>query len=395
VLVITTLLILALVLSACGKDKKAESTTPESAAAQEVATEAPAAAPTDTPAPTPTFTPPAPEPTDTPESAEAGQAPAETAGPSYASPEEVLDSYRTKGLLKNSIVYPDGRTEVSATEMSGAFVKTDGPYGSDQLFDFKSAMNDTTEESFTIYEVGDNLYLNTQGEWITVGRDQESMYNMLADVFVTTLQEIGFYIGEAKDAKDETINGIDAIHYSIDDPIAFARLADINPEQDGELQSVQVDVWVAKDGNFVVKYLLEAKITNAPATDDQGNEVKTDQEVRWEFELYDINADIEIVLPEDAPEPGTINVPGFEPGEFPLPPETEVGTSFFGTVELTSDLSEDDFVAFYKKTLGDLGWSVEGAMGFWTFTKDDTSFSMMLSTDEQTGKTTATFLPNE
>ncbi len=394
-------LLLAVSLAACsGKDKEKEqgqAAQEAPAAEQQAPTDTPAPKPTDTPVPEPTDTP-APEPTATPESSEAagGEAapsgePSEETTSIFAQPSETLPSFRFRGKLVQVLTLEDGTEEVTRMETEGAFVKTDSPQGGDQYFAITTA-DPSGEESMTMYEVGENIYINTEGEWIVLPRDESGMYSMFADLFTNPMGEMAFFAEEAKKVGEEEINGIKTVHYRIDDPLVFAELADMT-EEDGELVTASVDVWVAKDGNYIVKYKLTAEAKGAQTFDSQGNEVVGDERVDWEFELYDVGADIVIEVPEDAPQPGELNVPGFGEGEFPLPPDTEVGTSLFGTAMLESNLSEEEFIQFYKDALPD--WTIEGGFGIYTFSKGDTSFSMLLEQDEETGKLNAVLLPNE
>ncbi len=392
-------LILALSLAACGgkdKEKKEEAAQEAPAAEQQAPTDTPAPKPTDTPVPEPTDTP-APEPTDTPESSPATGNEATPGGEEstavFAQPSESLPSFRFRGKLVQTLTLPDGTEEISRVEMEGAFVKTEGPQGSDQYFVINN-VDPSGEESMTLYEVGENLYIQTEGEWIVLPRNESGMYTMIADLFANPMSEMAFFAEEAKKVGDEEVNGIETVHYRIDDPLVFKRMAEMTAEE-GELVSASMDVWVAKEGNYIVKYKLSAEQKGTTTYDSQGNEVVGDQRIDWEFELYDVGADIVIQVPEDAPQPGQLNVPGFEEGEFPIPPDTEVGTSFFGTAMLESNLSEEEFMQFYRDALESQGWSIEGGFGVYTFTKGDTSFSMLVETDEETGKLTAVLLPNE
>ncbi len=392
-------LLLAVSLAACGgKDKEKEEAAQEAPAAEQQApTDTPAPKPTDTPVPEPTDTP-VPEPTATPESSEAAGGEAAPGGESgeettsfFAQPSETLPSFRFRGKLVQVLVLEDGTEEISRMETEGAFVKTDSPQGGDQYITITTA-DPSGEESMTMYEVGENIYINTEGEWIVLPREEAGLYTMFATLFTNPMAEMGFFAEEAKKVGEEEVNGIETIHYRIDDPLVFKELADLS-EEEGELVQASVDVWVAKDGNYIVKYKLTAEQKGTKTFDSQGNEVIGDERVDWEFELYDVGADIVIEVPEDAPQPGQLNVPGFEEGEFPLPPNTEVGLSLFGTAMLESDLSEEEFIQFYKDALPD--WTIEGGFGIYTFTKGDTSFSMLLEQDEETGKLTAVLLPNE
>ncbi len=396
-------LLLAVTLAACGGDEEPEPTdTPVPAAAAPTDTPVP---PTDTPVP-PTNTP-AP-PTDTPAAtsppaAEGGQtsgegsgaatetgneAPAESSGSLYASPGEVLNSFRSRGSFAMSSTVAEAPAEQQVVQLEGAYVAADHAYGSDEYVSMTVEQGDTTQ-TIAIYKVGDSVLVNSEGEWITVGRDNAGMFTLMADVFTNMMGEVIVNMDEATNLGEEAINGVQAVHYQVNDPEVFKRMAQITGEEEGVIESVDVNVWVATDGNYVVKYAIQASVTGVSITDDAGNNVLADQTVDWSFEIYDINSpDIAIVLPEDAPEPGVIVIPGFAEGEFPLPEGAKIEMSMFGMPQISSDLSEQELIDFYQQALTDLGWTFEGSMGFYQVSKGETSFTMWFSTDTETGKTT-------
>ena len=88
-------------------------------------------------------------------------------------------------------------------------------------------------------------------------------------------------------------------------------------------------------------------------------------------------------------------MPGFDPGQFPLPPETQIEANMFGITTMTSSLSPDEVIAFYTDALTGLGWSVEGMAGFYNWTKDDFSLSMVIGPDEETGGSSITLMPGQ
>jgi hypothetical protein len=90
---------------------------------------------------------------------------------------------------------------------------------------------------------------------------------------------------------DEYVNDILCHHYVIDrtDP------ADESNRTEGE-------VWIAAEGNYIVKYTLQIKSTD-PDTGDTGR-------ANWEYEVSDINAPITIERPTDCEEAVVGEFPG-------------------------------------------------------------------------------------
>lgn len=406
-ILLSTLLavLLALSLAACGGESTEPTASPTDTATAVPATDTPVAEPSATPVPQPTETP-VPQPTATPaaESATGGETGEETATPepaaeetgdagTFTAPGDALSSFRSRGDLAFLTTFEDGTTTEEHIQLDAAHVATDDQYGSNESLELTNT-SDGKEETIRIYQVGEYVAIFAEGEWITVGRDQAGLYTTMAQTFTGLLDAMVVNMDEASQAGTETVNDIETVHYTIDDPAVFARMAQIDPESDEVIESVQLDMWVAQTDNYLLKYQIEAEVSNVADTDDAGNEIRVNQKIDWAYEVYDINdSDITVEFPEDVPEPGVLRVPGFEPGQFPIPPQTDAGISLFGTPELTSQLSEEEIIDFYQETLSD--WTIEGEFGFYTFSKDDVSFTMFVSADEESGETTVTILPEQ
>lgn len=387
---------LVLILAACGRSE------PE---ADPTATTEVAPAATNTPVPTDT---PVPEPTatDTPVAAESNSgaesdegSAAEVAGEevaaesAYASPSSVLDSFRSRGNLNISSTFEDGTTMAQQMVLEGAYVKPVGSEGEGDESIVLDVTEGETQESLAIYKVGENVFINTEGEWLTLGRDQAEMFTMMADIFSGLMEEFAVGMDRATNLGTENVNGIDATHFLIDDPAIFIEGVGELGETE-EIDEVDMNVWVANDGNYILKYQIQATVTGATEFDDEGNEVTANQTIDWSFEIYDIGQVAAIELPEDAPEPGVVNIPGFAEGEFPLPEGAELRTSILGA-EVVSTLPEAEISQFYQDALTDLGWEVDGAVGFFEATKGEDSFSYFIQVDEETGGTTVQILSSQ
>ena len=182
----------------------------------------------------------------------------------------------------------------------------------------------------------------------------------------------------------ETVNGIKTIHYKYDDLSfleGFFMDEDLNLENG--ISSMSGDIWVAEDGGWVVKMGYEMKGEDIP---DDGSEQGPIDSARmtWSFEIYGIDTLDEITLPEDAPEPGDVGIPGFESGEFPVPADTSFQGGFGGIFMLESTMDEAEISSFYDEALSKLGWSKEeGFMPVWS--KAGNSFTLMITPNDAGG----------
>ena len=372
---ILTLLLVALLtlgLAACGEDEPTPTVTPEAAAVAATDTPVPA---TNTPLPaTNTPAPVAVAATNIP-------APAVSAASSFAAPSAILNSYRTRGQFLITTTFPDGTSAVQDMQLTGAFVRADNAYGSDQSFEM-TINEDGSTETVIIYQLGEWVSVKSQGEWVTVGRDNAGLFTSMSDIFTSFVDQFVLEGTEADNLGDETIDGVATTHYQMQDISIFTRMAQMSADSDEVIEKAEMNVWGAKDAGYVLKYEVVADVSNVKDTDASGAEVATTQSVHWSYQISDVNSDITITLPADAPEPGTVNIPGFAEGEFPLPEGGKMAANMIGMPEITGDLSQEELVTFYTDAFASLGWSFSGDFGFYEVTKGETTFSMFIDTDD-------------
>lgn len=165
----------------------------------------------------------------------------------------------------------------------------------------------------------------------------------------------------ADEAGNATVNEVATRHYEFDERALV--LGDSAPYS-GEL-------WVAADGDYLVRYMLSSKA--GPEAYGEGLEGTTS----WEYNLTDVNKPAAIHVPNGCP-PGQL-----EASE--MPGATNVQKSV-GT--LTFDLPSatiDDVLAFYSAELTGDGWAATaepivepGKMGSAAFTKGDLKVSVVV-----------------
>lgn len=369
--VFTLLLIglLALFLAACGGDDEPTATPPPAAAA---ATDTPVP-PTNTPVP-PTNTPAPAAATNTP------AAPAEVSN-SFVSPSEILKSYRHRGTFLITTEFPDGSSTAQDMQMEGAYLLAPHQYGSDESLTMTVSEGDSVE-SFTVYKIGDWVSANMEGEWVTVDRSNAGLFTGMLDILTAPVDEFILTQEDAENLGSETVGGIATTHYRMTNTDILSRMAEMAPDSEEVIETVQMDVWVAQDGGYVVKYMLVAQVSNVKEQDTAGAEVITTQTAEWSYEIYDANVDFTIALPADAPEPGAVSIPGFTEGEFPLPEGGSISSNMLGMPEISSDLSQDELVQFYTEAFAALGWNFSGDFGFYDVNKDGVSFAMFFDTGD-------------
>jgi hypothetical protein len=385
-LVFVILILSIALLAGCGDDSEEVTPTPIPIVATNTPTTVPR--PTATSAPTHTPTVPTAEAVAEPAAESAVTTAADTAIFSriFNLPNDVLESFRSRGnLTLISTLENEGREE-EVLNLEAAFVKAENEFGFNQFFQLGVVRADMdAPQTVAMYESDNVVAALFEGTWRTAQRSN-AILSMADNPFVPPLVEFSIGLGEAEEVGVEIINGIEAIHYRSNDPQFFLKVAGLETTEGQEIESVQMDVWIATDGNYILLYEMTATINDAVDFNATRDQVRVDQNISWEFEVYAIDSEISIEIPEDAPEPGAAVVPGFDEGEFPLPTGAEMKTNVFGQTEITTTLSEDEVVNFYQQKLVELGWKIEGNFGLYEATKDELHFSLATIIDDQ-GKT--------
>ncbi|MEM7029818.1 MAG: hypothetical protein AAF629_09655 [Chloroflexota bacterium] len=183
----------------------------------------------------------------------------------------------------------------------------------------------------------------------------------------------------------EEVNGIMTWHYIFTE-------ADL-PEDAGPVESARGDLWVAQDGGYPVKMLLEA--TGIESTDN--NNLLSAGNLKMSYELVDVNADFTIELPEEAANAeslGDFEMPATEdidPASIPYPLMEDANIDFAmeGMVTYTSQSSVGDVAEFYNTSLSDAGWTEDATATFasdetsmLTFGKDGETINLIISKEE-------------
>jgi hypothetical protein len=163
---------------------------------------------------------------------------------------------------------------------------------------------------------------------------------------------------------DETVNGVLCRHYVFDDKALAGWSAFTQAE--GEM-------WVAVDGDYVVRYLLQAEGKN-PITGDEGH-------IEWEYEIRDANESIVIEPPAgcEAAE-----------SEFPIMADATNMSTMGGFVTYESGSSFDDVLSFYQEQMVADGWGeasdafVSSGNAILSYTQDERAATVTLT--ESDGK---------
>ena len=177
----------------------------------------------------------------------------------------------------------------------------------------------------------------------------------------------------------ENINGVSAKHYSLD----VAPLVTL-----GAYANAKGEVWIADQGNFVVKYIFEATGQNALF----GGSTGTEGTVKWNYEVTSINQPVNITAPTNC---------GGAAEDIPTMADASAKFAAGGSSGYTSASAFEDVVNFYKKEMPGKGWTAAEDEGFSNegfatliYTKDNRKVSITITFD-QDKKTTSVMIIEE
>lgn len=377
-LALLLLLITALLLAACGGGDKTPADTAVPTTAVETATEAkPADAQSNTPIPATVA------PTDAPVVEEADQPLAQLSNL------DSLKSYRAHTLYQSQGTRADGTAVNDSVAVESAYVNdggVDSRYMSMQLESAETAAEDAIP-GFEFYQIGPDMYMYAGQEtgWIRVSSDQSPFQDPSTEFLLDSSTIFTDLSSLQRQRPDEKIAGIASRHYTFNENAMKNFLA-------ADLGNVkaQGEVWIAKDGDFVTKYVVDVTVDAGGA--GMLDPTLNNGSLHLEFELTEANSDVTIELPPEAIS-GT-NMVGFDGAPLPLPAGATVTASTSQFAIIQTDLSVAEAQQFFDDALQELGWSKDDAgsasfndMVSLSYTKDNAKLTVLIQADASAGKT--------
>ncbi len=205
---------------------------------------------------------------------------------------------------------------------------------------WKAAGSDAAakKNALEMWQIGDTTYMlnyDEEGQATCVSMSSEDQSNQLTKGLFSpnTLGSVsnGKYVGS------ETVNGVKAKHYRYDEKSATL----------GAFGKVSGDLWVAEDGGFVVKDVMNWQGGEGLL----GGSSQTKGDGKWTWELSDVNQPITIKAPE--------NCGGAAEG-LPMIQDASEKAQLGDMITYKTGSSLADAVAFYQKEMSAAGWTAEG-----------------------------------
>lgn len=270
---------------------------------------------------------------------------------------DTLDSYRVVMVTTYSGTDTDNKAQTSTTNLLQEYIRASGD--SHMKIDSTDTSSPDQNSSFEMITVGGVSYIlstvDGTAQCVSFSGGETPTQNPLTteDIFgsLTNLKLV---------QKGEKINGIMTNHYTFDEK-SF-------PSNDFE--SAKGNVWVAQDGDFVVK--MDGSGTGNITFTWQGTGTTT-----WDYQLQDVNAISSLVIPATCT---TSNATS----DIPIPANATNKTTFDTMTTFESPDSPADVAKYYQDALTAAGWketnkSELAGMHLLTYTKDGKELNVTIT----------------
>ncbi|MFQ3660782.1 MAG: hypothetical protein SNJ69_00165 [Chloroflexaceae bacterium] len=223
-----------------------------------------------------------------------------------------------------------------------------------------------------IYSVGDTLYMyqRQDGTEMCSPAMMAGMGNMLRNIIDSMTAPVQVGMAQLVN-RGETVNGVLTDHYTLDQETINQFGATVE----------KADLWVARDGGYLVRYDLTIEVTpNSTGWADslRGADPMSEGTIVYNWSLEDINKTT-VTIPSTCGEQAV----GLD---LPLPPGTQVDLAIPNTSMGKVNASIDSVMAFFKSEYPKLGYNLTYEYGdpqngyMLTFQKDSRQVMVQFST---------------
>jgi len=231
-----------------------------------------------------------------------------------------------------------------------------------------------------IYSLGDTAYLRNpeNGRWLSFPA-AEFVEEFFANELPFPDQFVDLPSEARRNPSPETVNNISTWHYLFDE-------SDMT-DQNMALDEAKGEVWIAREGNYPVKLVLEATVRDAGAAAEAPI---ASGSLKMSYELLELNTDFAIDLPEEALGAESLDdqLDPVDLSEIDLPimANAEVDFARQGLVSYVVEASLDEVVSFYRVELPNSGWVPDTSAeviteesALFSFTKGDAQLSLIIA----------------
>lgn len=278
-----------------------------------------------------------------------------------------FSSYRWQMNLDFDGTSPSGESETGSVIMLLEAIKADSAFHMQMTLQGDAAAEFGGEAVIDMYAIDDTAYIKEPGtdSWLSLPA-AGFMDDFFAQGFMDPDELVTLPETARRNVLPEDVNGISTWHYTFTE----ADLIDA----DSSLESAVGDIWIARDGGYPVKMVMEATGLEASS----GSSPITSGTINMVYELLEVNTDFSIDLPADAANAESLpDVAGMMGGSvdpatvpYPLMADAEIDFTMEGMVSYSSASGLADVVAFYQAELANDGWTEDAAS---SFTSDETA----------------------
>ncbi len=309
-----------------------------------------------------------------------------------------FDSYKSTTEVSYEGTDVDGNPTTGSILFVSEEIKD--PYASHILMSFEGDIADdlgsTTSDgavSMEMYNVDGVSYMENpeDGTWMSFPNsgDEDTFGSLLSADDFADLPDFAH-----KSLLPQTVNGISCWHYTFTEK-------DMPLEERTDIESAEGEIWIARDGDFPVKYLFSIK-----GNDLMGDGSVKDGTLHMKYELADINSVKNIVVPDDvknaASSLGDImggddtsadtgeTDSGLADIDMPMMDDADVQFTMDGMASYTTQASIEDIVEFYKDKMSSEGWTyddnasyIDETIAWIGFTKDGLTFDVIVDAEDE------------
>lgn len=323
------------------------------------------------------------------------EAPAEPAATEAPAEEASADSITVNSLtgepdfpayrmtMEISITGPDESGNETTQVVTAEILRTKEPNATSMKMQFEGMEGADEFGETTFVQTEDASYMLIPGMGCLNSGEGGTPDNPFADFADTNafLEEVG----NAKFVGEETIEGIETLHYTFDQ-------ADFL-QADADIEWADGHVYVAKDGGYVVRFILDGAgaLGSVIAGENQTGTM------HMEFTIVPVEEPVTIEIPAECENLGAEN------SEYPVLEDAAEYTAFGGLVSYSTATPFADIVSFYETELSAAGWVkdeggsfvAENSSAILAYTKDGKTINITIGTNDDGQTFSVVIIPNE
>lgn len=193
-------------------------------------------------------------------------------------------------------------------------------------------------------------------------------------------------VNKANFVGEETINGVETLHYTFDE-------SDLDPEEAADIEWVEGHIYLAKEGDYMVRFIMEGEgvMDQFSTGEDQFGTMY------MVYDITPIDGAVSVEVPTECAGSGADNAP------YPVLDDASDYSSFGGLISYMTAVPFAEAITFYDEGLIAEGWtkdeaasmSIEGSLFNATYTRDGETINVMITVDADAGVNSVLIIEGE